>query len=446
MPRLDSFETEGEPATGNRLRAPLSGFHGWIEALLDRVAEVIGRNPLASAGTLVALILLVDLAQSSTTRLWNDELETFDVSTLSFSRMFAALNAGLDSQPPLSYMLVRLSHLAVGTGEVATRLPFILGFAAASLLLFAFIYQRCDAVWGIIAVLFLWLTDAFRYSIDARPYALVLASCAASFVLWRQASEGGRPRLASGGLAIVLALGVGSHFYAILLVVPLAIGELVRSVRSRRLAPRIWIALGACLTPLLFARRQIASLSALYEGDFWSKPELRSLLDTYVSYLDLKAFSVTLLIVILLTAYFKAVPTRMNHDRRELRFEPHELAAVIALALLPLFVLALAFARTNAYVDRYALPATIGMSILFVIAVHIVLDGDARRAVLIACVLLVAFLGFRVWPALRAHRFGDQYLADSIRTAKTLNGPIVVTSPQLFEFLNHYLDPAERAR
>jgi hypothetical protein len=74
--------------------------------------------------------------------------------------------------------------------------------------------------------------------------------CAAIAALaWQRATTRTRTG-APVGLALALGVAVSVHYYAALLVVPLAVAEGTRTVTVRRVNPSVWLALLAGMAPL----------------------------------------------------------------------------------------------------------------------------------------------------------------------------------------------------
>ena len=103
---------------------------------------------------------------------------------------------------------------------------------------------------------------------------------AAMLLFWQRAVEKDRrwPRLA--GLAFCEGAAVSSHYFAVLLLAPLAIGELVRTLRNRRIDFGVWAAFAAGLSPLI-ANIPLLQATAVYKKGFWAHPTLHSFLGCY---------------------------------------------------------------------------------------------------------------------------------------------------------------------
>jgi hypothetical protein len=214
--------------------------------------ETTADRPIASVRLelLVAVIFSIFyfcdiLLRASEKFFWYDELVTVYFARLpDFHTLWAALGNGIDFNPPSFYLLTRASNLLFGEGTIATRLPEIVGFWIFALCLYRFVNRRAGVLAGSIAMLLPMVTGAYFYASEARPHAVVLGFCGLALVFWQMASESAPYRRgALAGFAAALFGAFLMHCYAILLVTPFALVELVRSLRSKRIEWRAWIAL-----------------------------------------------------------------------------------------------------------------------------------------------------------------------------------------------------------
>src|SRR5206468_3466418 len=107
----------------------------------------------------------------------------------------------------------------------AVRLPEILAYLVFLLCMYVFVARRTNEVYGLFAMIVPTLTAAGYYASEARAYALVLAFASLALLCWQAAAEGRHRRAAVVGLALALALATSAHYYAVLVVGPLALGE-----------------------------------------------------------------------------------------------------------------------------------------------------------------------------------------------------------------------------
>jgi hypothetical protein len=176
---------------------------------------------------------------------WYDEIFTLYFSRLSdFSSLWRALQAGVDFNPPLFYLFTRASLVVFGEGNIAIRLPEILGFLIFCLCLFYFVQRHAGMISGLCALLLPMLTGAYFYAYDARPHAIVLGACGLAMICWQRATESRliNPKWLSG-FSLSLLLAFMLHCYALILVSPFAIAEVIETFRLRRVRLQVWLAI-----------------------------------------------------------------------------------------------------------------------------------------------------------------------------------------------------------
>jgi hypothetical protein len=172
--------------------------------------------------------------------LWYDEIFTVLVATQpTWHKFVQAMPA--DGNPPLYALLTRLSIHLFGLTDLAVRLPSMVAFLAALAGVYVFVRRECGVVFGLLAVLLTYSEPGWAYSIEARPYALLLAFMMLALVSWQSATRAveatpRRPRrLALAGMVIGIVGSILSHNIGIIEVgVPLLFGEAVRLYHTRR--------------------------------------------------------------------------------------------------------------------------------------------------------------------------------------------------------------------
>jgi hypothetical protein len=135
--------------------------------------------------------------------------------------------------------------------------------------------------------------------------------------------------------------------------------------------------MAAGAAPILFFTSLLRA-SGVYAGSFWARPSILSL-GTFWEFLLLPIVAPAILLLAIIAA-------RAGRGR-----EPsppglfaYEIAAAIGFLIVPVTLLAIAFAATNAYSDRYALPAAAGVAILGALAADRFRVGGTVFAVLFA--------------------------------------------------------------
>jgi mannosyltransferase len=384
--------------------------------------------------------------------MWNDELYTYYMSKLPTMRdVWAALSAGGEQTPPLFYVITRTSMGVFGDGQAALRLPEMLGFWIMCASVYVFVRRRCASASALLAALVPLVTTAYMYAFEARAYGLELGCAGLALVCW-QAGRGPRRLLWAAGLAVTLAATLSVHYYGILLLVPLALGEIVRSYERRRVDFLTWGAFGVAVLPL-FAQLSIIRAGSGYSGTFWSPPQWLQVPDFYQ---DLLAPAVVPAAAILGLSFARSLVRTAPEPRQGVsdRLPPSsEIVAAAALALVPLFAVVAGKLVTGAFVNRYAIAAVIGIAALVGFASSVWF----RRLVVLqvsSAIVVIAWFGLnqaREWSGPTGFSMPISPVnitrpADWVRQAHRPELPVVVAEPHSFAMLSHYGDEDIRRR
>ncbi len=378
--------------------------------------------------------------------LWNDELFTLYISRLPhFDDIWAALKTGAEQTPPLSFAITRASVCMLGTSGLTIRLPEILAFGLMCSCLFCLVSRRTSPVFGFISMLFPFMTTAFNYVVEGRAYALVVAFTSFALLCWMWAGEGRRRTLALTGLAVSLAAAVSCHYYAVLGLFPLGMGELARTFRRKKFDAGVWLALILSMSPLLIFLPLIES-ARKFAPHFWAKPRWSSI-GYYYEHFLLAPSAVPLLVMLLAVAIYCSFLRSKADERRQRTIPdvpPHEVAAVIGFLLIPAVGVILAKTVVGAYSDPYALPAVIGLSIIIAWGLYSALEGQEAPALALG-LLLCAFLTIKQAQTYR-RLVMERSLKDSTYAFLEANAqgdaPIVISGPTNFTELTYGAPPA----
>jgi hypothetical protein len=414
-----------------------------IEAQAERLRNWLERHPRWPVAGIALVYLVWTAVLASHKLMWNDELYTYYIATQpSLRDIWQALMTGAEQIPPTFHLLTRGVLRALGPGPISIRLPEMLGFLLMILCLFRFIARRTSAFYGLIAMLFPLVTDAYRYAYEARPYGLVLGLSGLALVSWQGATEGRNRWLWLTLLSASLAAAVASHYYGVLVVGALAVGEVVRTRSRGRVDLPIWIALVlACAVPLL-AFSPLILRSRGYADTFWSGVKVTQLPLFYLGVLGpaRKAVAAAVLAAMI---YAMFVPGASDREPRS-GLPRHELAAAFGFALIPVLAYALGVLVTHTFVNRYALPAVLGLALLAAYGVYAL----PRARTVVGTALLVAMAGSFVLS-----QYGDLRTtieeanfrlaaSDLLQKQAEPTLPIVASEPHVFMALAHYAPSA----
>jgi len=382
--------------------------------------------------------------------LWHDEIFTLYLATrTSVAGLWRSLASGVDLNPPLYYLAVRAASDLFGAGAFATRFPALIGFLIASLAIYAFVRRRVGSYAATIAAATPALTHVSIYAYEGRPYGLVLGLSALAVLAWQVRDRGRGAQLAPLLCFLAVAGAILAHYYAVLVLFPLAVGEIVRVIRRRSIDWAMWAALAlspfAVLTvwPLVAAARQFAPT-------FWSPPSPGDVLDAYRLILEplaLPAFAAALATFGVGLAF-----TRRSRGDVEV-LSPiskpplEEVALVLALVALPVAGFVLAVGATGAFHERYVLQAVLGVSILAGWWSASLLRSRFTSVVAVATILLVLAARQASGAVALAREAPDPLASQRWALIATPgDAPLVVSHALTYLPLAHYLSESGDSR
>lgn len=360
--------------------------------------------------------------------LWYDEIFSLDLASLPrFTDFWNALRSGTDFNPPLYYLAARALFALTGPTPLGLRLPSIVGYLVMSLCLYRFAVRRVPPAYAWAAASFPLITQAYGYAFEGRPYGMVLGLSGLALVGWQAATENeGTPRrLALALMTLSLAAALYSHYFAVLVFVPIGLGELARSWTRRSIDAAIWVALFAGLLPLLPLREFIAAASAS-KGTFWARPSWSIGVQFYLFLL--KGTTIPFVFLLAFLAIESRSPFRVGEivvtERTAPRIDRvpvHEQVAALGFVALPFVGLIVAkVAAGGAFTERYALPAVLGFALLIAFTA----DRLEQHRLLPGTMLALAFFGwFLVYEVYHLRREPEAHAqvsaADFTAVAKT---------------------------
>jgi len=311
-------------------------------------------------------LLLVGRARAKP--FWHDEVFTILASRLSLPALWQASRDGLDLAPPLNTLLTKFAHAVLDVGPVSTRIPPMIGFGTACLLVFDMVRRRSNALVGLAAALVPYFSGAFQYAYEARGYCVAVGLFAIAIFCWSEAASGRHSRRNLGLMAIALASGIWTHYYAVLGFLPIAGGELARQIGRRRFEAAPWVALAGAgvaalpLVPLLIGNTAQAAT-------FWTRLEPTGVASTYDAVLGSLhtarfAFGAGLVGAFALAEFIRRFRGNASSSRR---LELHEVVA----GLLTLTVPAVATwigSIAGVFMPRYVLFAVVGFALVVPLA------------------------------------------------------------------------------
>jgi len=408
-----------------------------IAASLDRRRHLI----LTVVATLWFLLLVLAVRGRP---FWHDEVYTVLVARLPLGTMWSAYLDAIDLSPPLNTIITRGLHLVAGEGPIVSRLPPMTGYLVMSVVLFAFVRRRTNAMMAFAAALLPMGTIAWAYAQEARGYGLTMACFACALYGWAEAAAGRRPVAHLALMSTALAAGVWTHYYFAIAVLPIVCGEIVRQALARRVDWRPWLALvasGFAILPLL----PLAAVASEQRTTFWARPRTMEFSAAYgfiVDRLGRPGYTLTAVYAILVVAAVALVAARFERQGAARRLAAHDLVACLCCLALPAVGVALGFV-TGAFAERYVVFAIVGLVAAVPVLAWAVFprSGWADLACLIGAVA-IAFIAAR--QTVRDEQAWHDYLTDRpILTDWFKGGADIVVTGALDYIAIWYYTPAE---
>lgn len=373
----------------------------WLGTLCARLEKYEISDPAPFGPLALALFFYVFILFVLAFRpLWHDELYTYYIAKAPTLKQFVTQITRLDLQPPLGYVLSRISLKVLGDSQLATRMPSMVAFTGASVCLYYFARRRLGRFYGLLATLVLWLMPFSRYAVEARPYGLVIGFFALAMLGWQEVIEGSRRRL---GLLAITVGGWGmilSQVFSPLLVVILGVAELVRSVERGKVDWPVWVAL---LAPTPFVAVYIPIIRHF---EAWSAipPEFQaSIVKITLFYGDVLSAVSVVLLVAMIAALFAYRSQVSEVAPRAFSARRHEIALVLGLLSLPI-IINLALMRTGgAFWGRYCIPTGLGFTLLFIYVIAKFTNGSRAAAAIASLFVSVGMVSGMVLQMAQSH-------------------------------------------
>jgi hypothetical protein len=363
--------------------------------------------PLSAVAFLV-LTVTISLFWSHYKLLWNDELSVLQTDSVSSLAQLVHIQrtCPLSFDPIAYHVLAWLAIRLFGAGAFAIRLPALLGFLLMQICLFFFVRQVASERAAVFALAYPALGGALYYSAEGRPYGLLLGFCALAMVSWQTATRSESKRtLALVTLALSTALALNTHYYGVLLLVPLCGAEMFRTFQRRRLDFPVIAAIGAGMAWIVFTlpfMKAAREFSLHYSGTGLFSLGLiplayRTFLADYPhAYSTFDSMSIRHALVVSFVLLIVLGLWGCIRQPRNLPLLPKaEAVFLILLAALPLFGYLLARFVTHTVDPRYVIPAFVGVtSLLAILLSPLFRHNRAGKLALVALFLAIAFVGF----------------------------------------------------
>jgi hypothetical protein len=374
---------------------------------------------------------------------WFDEILTLAAArqpgfaeTVRAARVF-------DAMPPLVHVVQHAIHATLGTNELTARLPGMIGFWVLALCLFRFVSRRAGALYGVAAMLLPFSTGSYGYSFEARSYGMLLGFAGLALAGWQEAAGGPWRRLGLAALALGVAGATATHYYGVLLYLPLAGAEALRALGRRRPDWPVWAALAAGIIPMAAALNTIRAV-ARANAHPWSRASAGDYLEYYeTQFQHAIPFAAALLGLLALVWLLELGRSAPPVERRPPPFPAHEMAVAALLFAIPLAAITLALAvPPHQFTGRYVVTAIAGFALLVPLLAAGLLPGRSAVAAAMAAAALLPFLG----ELAQARRLVNPIAREPLLAVALASGPVVVDDGVLFLQIWRYAPAGWRPR
>jgi len=406
-----------------------------------------GSGDLLLLLTFSAAFLAATLLSAHRKILAGDELVTYSVATLpTASDVWAAIVGG-DVLPPLGHFLTRGSIALLGPTHIAIRLPELIGCWLMAICIYLFVRRYTSTAAAGVALLIPMCTAAYGFAYEARPYGLMLGAGAAALLCWQRATDSAKRGPWLIGLTLSVAAALSSHWYALLVMIPLGLGELVRLLRRRRVDVPMCAAVVVGVLPLigfLPIIRTGRSLQHLTAPQWTLRSSVMAVVDAYHSLLQGSAL-MFLVLLLILAGFAARTSTRGMPPPQAARVPPEVLAAILGFLAIPVAGVILASVAIGEFNARYVLLTVIGVATAAGLGTaQLTTRGRATGAALLAAAIVASLsnvarakVGLQERSAITEQSGVFAILRCSSALARS-TAPIVVTDVHSYGVLSFY--------
>ncbi len=361
---------------------------------------------------------------------WFDELFTFDIAQARSLPQMWMLIRRFDFQLPTGYLLSRFSMELFGSSKFGLRLPSMLEFYVASIVLFFYTRRKVGISYAAAAVLILWMGETFPYAIEARPYALLTMFFSVLLICWDVATTSEKRAAALWGVGIANLGMFITHIFAPLSLFPFLAAEAVRFRRSRRVDSALWLAL---LLPTLATAFYIP----LFRGytTIYFPPSFEASLARIPHFFYNTVAVVSLPLLVAVSAALMA--PQKSHLKSTYRWRREEMLLFGCFLFSPFLLNIVLMRRHGAFWDRYAITTAAAIYVGMAILLAIRLRSQPFAGYAATAVLAIFFFQTAVSPMFSQLPPQDASALASIRP----DLPLVDAGGVTFFEMNHHEKP-----
>jgi hypothetical protein len=427
-----SATTQDQPSEAN---APLfSGLGEWVES---HIAICLC--------SLLATYICAELGYSLRIPLRHDEIFTWYIAQAPSAGSLLHLTRTVDLNPPLSYLLTRLTFQVLGVGTLQTRLPEMLGFGLALVCAFIFVRRRAGDAFGLLAAVILLSGKASEPAIYGRPYGLMLGFAGLALVAWQSSTLAQDRGASTPGKDLLLGLSLAAllltHVFGMFTWAAISVAEVIHAVQSRRVVRSRILSLALPLTAAVF----YVPIFRLHTAGLFPSAFQAHYSQVFVYYAS-RTSRELISIVCTISILFMVAGRQWLRPSARFAFTRSEWVAVTIVLLSPIILICRLAYEHAAIFYRYGDFAAIGFAILITGLLCKLTGNRSTPAVIatIAFLLVSSRLQYAVIFAAQGHIFRHSEPAVTSLHSRILdasNLPLVINSGLIFAEMNKY-EPA----
>ncbi len=405
-----------------------------LERRASQLEHLLARHRLLAVAILTLIYFGGTIGRARAKPFWFDEILTLLAANQPSASATIQAAREMDWTPPLTDLIVHFTNRLAGSGEIVSRIPFMVGFWIFCLCLFGFAARRVSIFFALTAMLLPFAAEAESYSFEARSYGILLGFCGLALYSWQAAASGRRRPLALVGLSVGVAGAILCHSYGVLIFLPLAGAEALRSLRRRRIDWPVWAAMAVGAIPialLLSGAREVAKANPhpvavvqrqdyrlYYSTEF--EPSLWFLIPALV----------------LLGAWFVAGGNKEEPaGDHEPSIPDYEMLAAVLCLLIPVAGVTLALvAPPHIFHYRYVMPAIGGFALLIS---FLAAQVARKRSAIGLAIAVPAFVVF-AFHFTHIRSFENPLDHEPLLLNALQNGPVVINDAVAFLQYWHY--------
>jgi hypothetical protein len=376
-----------------------------------------------------------------------DEIITYAVASQSNVRdIWRSLSQAIDSQPPLFYLIERVSLGSFHNPQIALRMPSTLALACTLICVSVYLKRRNSAAVALLCTVSLLLTSLLsNYAINARGYSIVVACIALALVCYQRLPSVLWAMLL--GLSLFLAESV--HYYAVFSMLPFVIAEAFYFLKERRVRWQVWAALIFGLIPLFVFWPLLNSLRNYYGAHIWAHTNLSNIPVLYGYFFSVGSpfgFAVALMCAAgVIGARFLPGPESLVGISRV--GDRVEGVLLLGLLFVPFTTLLLTKMLHGILLDRYVLSTILGV----VIAMACVMSLARAQIIALFAVFILSSVGVHelsFWRSAHGAHLNDPAASveSFVQKANESDLPVVISDGLLYLQLAHYASPEWKKR